>query len=553
MSYEETAQPKSVGIKWRSQSISLSNNDIFSGLLSSANDDSEVLKISLPSIEHRHLKRAIKFLYTGQIKVTRAEIENDHFLYYLNYILRELFRLDASINLPSRYLQAPTSNNEDNDQEPPSSRDNNNPGDGHGNDPGNNNTRQTPSNYSFLFSSKGCDVQDTRQNAAQGTTIMEETSNNNRDDETVLEESIQTQRDDGSAGILEDIPVTSGNDEERLGNSLQTLGNFEATEEYVVIETTSSETHEEEVLGETYHFDPLGNDEEILGEFEVDVQDYANLHDSNIEEDIIEIEHKVPTPDIVDLLYSDDENLGDGETNQLKSVWNLSPERETPMDVTTDNSQEENQRDVLSNLGLIPNVNVDQQPSNQNDRPKVEASKIRKKKNKNSNTGVRKHHHIPWTMSGLKRASTEAVIKEESSEYECEICGIKYDKQVSLRVHMGRAHNQKSTVACPEGCGKMLTSHGAVKKHLLSHRPEKEWPYECPICHKKFQARGDIPKHLKTKLHENDNIPVMGTKGWYDLVYHDDPTYDYQQLKIKLEKLKNKQNLQSESSTISSN
>ena len=75
----------------------------------------------------------------------------------------------------------------------------------------------------------------------------------------------------------------------------------------------------------------------------------------------------------------------------------------------------------------------------------------------------------------------------------------------------------------------MLTTQAAIRKHLLSHRPEEEWPHKCPLCPKKFQARGDIPKHLKTKIHEADNVPDMGTRAWFDLIYHDDPKYVYEE------------------------
>ena len=150
--------------------------------------------------------------------------------------------------------------------------------------------------------------------------------------------------------------------------------------------------------------------------------------------------------------------------------------------------------------------------------------------------GVRKHNHIPWTMTGLKKAETFAVVKEEKAVHTCDVCGVKYEKFRSLEIHKRRSHNENLKVECPEGCGKLLSNTNAIKKHLLSHRPEEEWPYECPLCHKKFQARGDIPKHLKTRIHANDNIPVMGTKGWFDLIYHDDPNYDYGAMKVKLEK-----------------
>jgi hypothetical protein len=48
--------------------------------------------------------------------------------------------------------------------------------------------------------------------------------------------------------------------------------------------------------------------------------------------------------------------------------------------------------------------------------------------------------------------------------------------------------------------------------------------------------RGDIPKHLMTRLHSGDSIPPMGTKEWFDLIYWDDPKYDYAALKVKIEK-----------------
>ena len=108
--------------------------------------------------------------------------------------------------------------------------------------------------------------------------------------------------------------------------------------------------------------------------------------------------------------------------------------------------------------------------------------------------------------------------------HQCD-CGLKYDKYRSLKIHRQRAHNASARFPCPEGCGKLLSSRTAIGKHLLSHRPEEEWPHACPLplCRKRFQARGDIPKHLMTSKHANDAIPTMGSKEWFDLIYLDDP------------------------------
>ena len=143
-------------------------------------------------------------------------------------------------------------------------------------------------------------------------------------------------------------------------------------------------------------------------------------------------------------------------------------------------------------------------------------------------------------MTGLRKTSTIATVKQEPAVHECEECGVKYDKYRSLEIHRQRAHNARSKVECPEGCGKLLSTTAAIRKHLLSHRPEEEWPHACPLCGKRFQARGDIPKHLMTSKHADDNIPAMGSKEWFDLIYWDDPKYNYAAMKVKLEKQESK-------------
>ena len=92
-------------------------------------------------------------------------------------------------------------------------------------------------------------------------------------------------------------------------------------------------------------------------------------------------------------------------------------------------------------------------------------------------------------MTGLRMNSTLAVVKEEPAIHECADCGVRYDKYRSLQIHRGRAHNSRARVECPEGCGKLLSTTTAIRKHLLSHRPEHEWPFACPLCGKRFQAR----------------------------------------------------------------
>jgi len=43
-----------------------------------------------------------------------------------------------------------------------------------------------------------------------------------------------------------------------------------------------------------------------------------------------------------------------------------------------------------------------------------------------------------------------------------------------------------------------------------------------------------------TSKHANDAIPPMGSKEWFDLIYWDDPKYNYAAMKVKLEKQESK-------------
>ena len=145
----------------------------------------------------------------------------------------------------------------------------------------------------------------------------------------------------------------------------------------------------------------------------------------------------------------------------------------------------------------------------------------RKRANKVSDR-PRAYNYTPFngTITGLSKPET--VIENELGEigeYSCPICSAKFERARSLNVHMSRAHHPDPQVQCPE-CGKKLSHKTAMKKHLLSHRPEEEWPYQCPFphCLKNFQAKGDLPKHWRTSKHKEDNIPPNGSPAFLELL-----------------------------------
>ena len=131
---------------------------------------------------------------------------------------------------------------------------------------------------------------------------------------------------------------------------------------------------------------------------------------------------------------------------------------------------------------------------------------------------IHKHHFNPHTITGKIMDRTFETLSEPEGKHICEICGMIYNKSASLQSHMSRIHNPNLTVQCPK-CPKMLSAKHALRKHLLSHQPESEWPFKCEYCEKHFQAKGDLPKHFATKKHKDDpEIPNPGTAEFKEVL-----------------------------------
>ena len=109
-------------------------------------------------------------------------------------------------------------------------------------------------------------------------------------------------------------------------------------------------------------------------------------------------------------------------------------------------------------------------------------SRLLAKRGQAKSGSIRKYNYKPFesTITGYSKLSTVAAAEEEvDGEWPCPTCGALFARERSLNSHMSRAHNPNARFPCPEGCGKMLSSQTAIQKHLLSHRPEDQWPYQC--------------------------------------------------------------------------
>jgi len=114
-------------------------------------------------------------------------------------------------------------------------------------------------------------------------------------------------------------------------------------------------------------------------------------------------------------------------------------------------------------------------------------------------------------------------LQPKGTSVACEKCDRKYDNKDQLDRHITRAHNEKSTIPCPENCGKMFSSNEKAKRHLLSHKPQSEWPVSCPLCSKKFIERYDLSQHLLGTAHRHEIHAEVGSDQWWLLVYWDKP------------------------------
>lgn len=101
--------------------------------------------------------------------------------------------------------------------------------------------------------------------------------------------------------------------------------------------------------------------------------------------------------------------------------------------------------------------------------------------------------------------------------YNCEICGYTYSKLGTLQKHWKDAHNPNAKYKCPE-CPKALASRQSIKKHMLSHRPETDWPVSCELCEKRFPGIQELQKHFSTPLHKEDEKIKPGSESLRDIL-----------------------------------
>jgi len=513
-------------------------------------DLQEKVEILMPDVKLEHLKKAIKFMYTGKMTVTKKELYTDYTVWHVRKILAELIKIDNRQSLFNINVPPPPEDHIDDsppDPPPPSGE---RPGSGDPNrDPDGSNSQstsdQTRENESNNYTPEGGEF---RQNKV--TTVNE-----------VIDEPV--------------LPVQDISDTKRSRN-LSESSDVEflptprvPTPDIIdIIESDCEEIEPTAPVAERECEDKRNNVTSWPDRFGSEVVN-ENAEDDSVSDTGILIPKAprlIPKSSDTDLEI---QSQGDDVCQPINETENEKTSSETGIDRPIKHVRKKKKKrgrpkkkfddpQILkarikkeAPVAAVRPFNAFPPESSTSDMDfKLEPGKIvyrgkiinaeEKPKPTAPVKGVRTYNHNRWTLTGLKRLESLVAVKEEKALHECDQCDAVFEKYRSLQVHKDRVHNKNLTAKCPE-CGKMLSSNAAIKKHMLSHRPEEEWPHECPLCHKKFQARADIPKHLKTKMHENDDIPDIGTKEWFDLLYPEKAGHSSADMLVKVERQKEKE------------
>jgi len=510
----------------------------------------EIAEIIFPGIRVKYFERVLKFMYSGKLTVTNEEIHKNYLVWHVKEIIEKILYLDANFDLGFLNLQAPPDDWEDPD--PPGSGRS-----GAGSDEsdvrgmgGPSSTHKGDKNASNGEGGSTTFYNDTggfrqHSDARQESEVNKEPIDRQNEDTEIRE-------DDDNLDILEEeedeIPDAAENREEgdendRLSSCsdimevdapraptpdivdlLDSDDDDEATNntENVSVVLNNAEDDTEQIVSHSMLHQR--NDDQI----NLNTNMEPNLSSTSKEEnDLGNGVKKIALPSVARKRSGAGKRIVAKPASNMLSLAEGEIKKETPVaevfPYMRDGQAAVTRPTIFPGMVVVRGKIVPEHEVKES-KPKPTAYI----------EGVRKYNPNSITITGLRRVESLIAVKEEKGVHACDHCTARYENYKSLEVHIQRSHKEKKA-ECPE-CGKKLSHHGAIKKHLLTHRPESEWPYECPICHKRFQARADIPKHLLSNVHKNDAIPKHGSEEWYRLLYPEKHREDLAELQVKVSK-----------------
>lgn len=87
----------------------------------------------------------------------------------------------------------------------------------------------------------------------------------------------------------------------------------------------------------------------------------------------------------------------------------------------------------------------------------------------------------------------------KNCQYECDICGQKYQRKDALKMHIQATHSQQAAFQCELCCRKFYKKFTFVT-HMRTHTGFK--PHRCAFCEKCFVKKSDMRRHSRTHTGE---------------------------------------------------
>ena len=121
----------------------------------------------------------------------------------------------------------------------------------------------------------------------------------------------------------------------------------------------------------------------------------------------------------------------------------------------------------------------------------------------------------PWShcckkLTSQTRLNSHLKRHNGETQYLCSRCGMTFTDCVFYLKHRRSCYQKVTKYAC-SWCGKVLSGHSALQKHILSHKGEK--PCQCEVCGARFNNSSHLKRHKRIHIRKGEMPPFEESTG----------------------------------------